>query len=72
MAHISYVPDDAIPPDDQVPDTDNILRIHGVHSATMRQHYELYAELMRGPSPLSRAQREMIAVVVSAVNACHY
>jgi len=72
MAHINYVPDDSIPPTDRVPDTDNILRIHGVHSATMRHHYELYAELMRGPGPLTRPQREMIAVVVSAVNGCHY
>jgi hypothetical protein len=72
MAHINYVPDDAIPPDDRVPDTNNILRIHGVHTATMRHHYELYAELMRGPGPLTRAQREMIAVVVSAENGCHY
>ncbi|MCA1605632.1 MAG: carboxymuconolactone decarboxylase family protein [Acidobacteria bacterium] len=27
---------------------------------------------MRGPSGLSRVQREMIAVVVSAANHCHY
>jgi len=27
---------------------------------------------MYGPSDLSRAEREMIAVVVSPVNACHY
>lgn len=32
----------------------------------------MYAELMTGASPLSRAQREMIAVVVSAANGCHY
>jgi alkylhydroperoxidase family enzyme len=55
-----------------VPDPDNILRIHGVHSKTMRQHFALYRELMYGPGPLSRVQREMIAVVVSAQNQCHY
>jgi alkylhydroperoxidase family enzyme len=38
----------------------------------MRTHYDLYAHLMRGRSDLSRAQREMIAVVVSTVNRCHY
>jgi AhpD family alkylhydroperoxidase len=27
---------------------------------------------MHGPSPLSRAQREMLAVVVSRANDCHY
>jgi alkylhydroperoxidase family enzyme len=59
-------------PADRVPDTDNILRIHGVHARTMRLHYDLYRELMYGPSPLSRVRREMIAVVVSASNQCHY
>jgi alkylhydroperoxidase family enzyme len=38
----------------------------------MRQHYELYLELMRGPGSLTRVQREMIAVAVSAANNCHY
>lgn len=72
MAFIAYVDDGSIPPEDRVLDTDNILRIHGVHPRTMRQHYELYVELMRGPGPLSRVEREMIAVVVSAVNGCGY
>lgn len=72
MAFVRYVSRDDIPADDQVPDDDNILRVHGVHSATLRQHYELYAELMRGPGPLTRVQREMVAVVVSAENACRY
>jgi alkylhydroperoxidase family enzyme len=72
MAFIPYHPEDQIPADDRVPDRDNIIRIHGVHSRVMRQHYDLYMELMRGPGPLSRIQREMIAVVVSGVNGCHY
>lgn len=72
MAFIPYHPEDQIPIDDRVPDGDNIIRIHGVHSRVMRQHYQLYVELMRGPGPLSRIQREMIAVVVSAANGCHY
>jgi alkylhydroperoxidase family enzyme len=72
MAFIPYVPGDAISPEDRVPDEDNILRIHGVHGRVMRQHYDLYRELMHGPGPLSRAQREMLAVVVSAANRCHY
>jgi alkylhydroperoxidase family enzyme len=72
MAFIDYVPEETIPSEDLVPDRDNILRIHGVHSKTMRQHFALYRELMYGPGPLSRVQREMIAVVVSAQNQCHY
>jgi alkylhydroperoxidase family enzyme len=72
MAFIDYVAEEAIPAMDQVPDRDNILRIHGVHSRTMRQHYDLYRQLMYGKGPLSRIQREMIAVVVSAQNKCRY
>jgi alkylhydroperoxidase family enzyme len=72
MAFIRYVKPDAIPPEDRVPDQDNILRIHGVHARLMRLHYDLYREVMRGPGPLSRVQREMIAVRVSAANGCHY
>lgn len=73
MAYISYVPDEAIPAEDRVNDTDNILRIHGVHSRVMRLHYNLYVELMRKPGPLSRIQREMLAATaVSATNGCHY
>lgn len=40
----------------------------GVLGASMR----FYAELMKGPSPLSRARREMLAVVVSRINDCYY
>lgn len=72
MSFIHYPEPDDIPVEDRIPDQDNILRIHGVHSRTMRLHYDLYRELMRGPGPLSRVQRETIAVVVSAINACHY
>ncbi len=51
---------------------DNILKIHSLNVKSMRTHYDLYAHLMRGRSDLSRTQREMIAVVVSATNQCHY
>ncbi len=72
MSFIPFRFDDEIPPEDQVSDRDNIIRVHGIHSRVMRQHYELYVELMRGPGPLSRTQREMIGVVVSSMNGCHY
>ena len=72
MAFIDYLPAEQIAEDDRVPDDDNIIQIHGVHSRTMRQHFELYRELMYSRGPLSRIQREMIAVVVSAANQCHY
>jgi alkylhydroperoxidase family enzyme len=72
MAFIDYVSEDEIPPEDRVPDHDNIVRVHGVHSRTMRQHYDLYRELMYAKGPLTRVQREMIAVAVSAENRCRY
>ena len=51
---------------------DNVLRIHSHNPASMEKHFELYATLMRGESDLSKIQREMIAIVVSAINECHY
>lgn len=72
MAFIRYLAEREIPPADRVDDQDNIIRVHGVHPKVMRHHYDLYVEIMRGPGPLSRAQRELIAVVVSVANGCHY
>ncbi len=51
---------------------DHILRIHGLHPKLLVDHFELYITAMKRRSPLSRVQREMIAVVVSALNGCHY
>lgn len=51
---------------------DNILKVHSLNPASLAAHWELYKTVMRGRSPLSRAQREMIGVVVSAENRCHY
>jgi alkylhydroperoxidase family enzyme len=39
-----------------------------VLSASMR----LYSEVMKGSSPLSRTQRELLATVVSRANDCYY
>jgi uncharacterized peroxidase-related enzyme len=58
--------------DDSFGGVDNILKIHSLNVKSMQVHYELYAHLMHGRSDLSRAQREMIAVVVSAANRCYY
>lgn len=51
---------------------DHILKIHSLNPPSLDDHYQLYRTLMFGRSGLSRAQREMIAVVVSAANGCHY
>jgi hypothetical protein len=72
MAFIRYLNEVELPAARRVPDTDNILQIHGVHPDVMRQHYELYVELMHRSGPLSRRRREMLGVRVSALNGCHY
>ncbi|HEY53098.1 MAG TPA: peroxidase [Caldilineae bacterium] len=51
---------------------DNIMKIHSLNPRSLWAHFELYKWLMRGRSELTRMQREMIAVVVSSVNQCHY
>ncbi len=50
----------------------NILRIHSHRPAALAAHMGLYETVMFAHSALSRAQREMIAVVVSQINRCHY
>ncbi len=50
----------------------NILRIAGLNPRAMQAHLDFYKSVMFQKSPLSRQQREMIAVVVSALNQCHY
>lgn len=72
MAFIRYVPASELEPADRVADPDNIIQIHAVHPAVMRLHFDLYRELMHGPGPLSRREREMVAVRVSTLNGCHY
>lgn len=44
----------------------------GLDPAGLERTFELYRALMGDPAPLSRAQSEAIAVVVSATNACGY
>jgi uncharacterized peroxidase-related enzyme len=50
----------------------NILKVHGVSPDALTAHLTLYRTLMFGESELSRAEREAIAVAVSAANGCHY
>ncbi len=50
----------------------HILGIQSLHPAALLDHVRLYRTLMFGTSPLSRAERESIAVVVSAINRCFY
>jgi alkylhydroperoxidase family enzyme len=72
MAFIQYVAAAELSLADRVPDNDNIIQVHSIHPAVMRAHWQLYRQLMHGPGPLSRRQRELIALRVSALNQCHY
>jgi len=50
----------------------NILKIMSQSPAALKESMRLYLAIMYGDSELSRAQREMIATVVSQVNHCKY
>lgn len=50
----------------------NILRVQGLNPAALQASIELYLAVVHGPSPLTRVEREAIAVTVSRVNECFY
>ena len=50
----------------------NILKVHSLNPGAMSDHLDLYMHLMFGQSGLSRAEREAVAIVVSAANECDY
>jgi uncharacterized peroxidase-related enzyme len=50
----------------------NVLRVFALRPRHLLAWWAYYDELLRGDSGLTKPQREMIAVVVSATNRCHY
>jgi len=50
----------------------HIVHIMSINPRVMRDSIQLYITAMMGESPLTRVQREMLAVVVSCENNCHY
>ena len=50
----------------------NIVKAMSLRPRVLRRSMELYREAMHGPSGLSRIERELLAVVVSRANDCHY
>lgn len=50
----------------------NVYQIHSLLPETMLGHEELYMSLLYGSQGLGRAERELVAVVVSAENDCAY
>ena len=52
--------------------TPNVFLAYGYKPEHFRAFFHYYDVLMKGPSGLSRAEREMIVVAVSRINACTY
>ena len=50
----------------------NIKHVMSLNPEAMRDSYRFYNTIVRGDSPLTRIQRELIAVVVSKELNCHY
>jgi alkylhydroperoxidase family enzyme len=62
---------------DRVADPQNgrvdwIMRIHALDAGSLAAHDILYRQAMRSTKTLRKVEREMIAVVVSGINECHY
>jgi uncharacterized peroxidase-related enzyme len=61
---------------DEIVDTrgkvSNILKVHSLNPSALADHLRLYDTLLFGKSDLRRAEREALAVVVSAANDCTY
>jgi len=50
----------------------NIVQVMSLNPEALRDSIGFYLTIMKGDSPLSRAQREMLATVVSVELECHY
>jgi len=82
MAWIETVPDDEwtgdlAPLHEAVVDrelgrVDNIMAIHSLNPGGLAAHSSLYGSAMRGTATLRKAERELVALVVSLENHCHY
>ena len=81
MAHIRVIPPDEAEGDlkaqydaavERAGRIFHIVGIQSVNPAALAACIGLYRALMFGESPLSRADREMLATVTSAANGCVY
>ncbi len=50
----------------------HIVGVMSLNPRVLRTSRDFYAAVMYGGSPLSRGQRELLAVVVSRANHCRY
>ena len=51
---------------------DNIMQIHSLDPKGMAGHLGVYTAAMSGTRTLRKVERELIALVVSDINECHY
>ena len=51
---------------------DNILAVHSLNPRGMAAHQALYESAMAGTATLRKVEREIMALVVSLENDCHY
>ena len=82
MARIEMIPDDSWDgelgePHPRVVDpthrrADNILAVHSLNPRSMAAHQGLHESAIAGTATLRKAERELIALVVSLTNGCHY
>jgi uncharacterized peroxidase-related enzyme len=50
----------------------NVVKAMSLNPEVLAASMGLYRAIMFGPSELSRVERELLAVVVSIANDCHY
>ena len=51
---------------------DHVMAVHSLHPEGLSTHQELYAQVMKSTKTFRKVEREMVAVVVSQLNGCHY
>ncbi|MFV1971338.1 MAG: peroxidase [Acidimicrobiia bacterium] len=51
---------------------DNIMQIHSLDPSGLEGHLGVYTAAMSGTKTLRKVERELIALVVSDINECHY
>ena len=82
MARIAIIPDDSwdgelgelhpLVVDPTYGRVDNVLAVHSLNPRSMAAHLALYESAMAGTATLRKVERELIALVVSLENGCHY
>ena len=84
MTWIRTVPDDDWAEDDDLADlygrvvdptfgrVDRIMAVHSLNPAGLAAHDGLYRSAMSGTATLRKVERELVALVVSLENQCHY